>query len=82
MTNPLQFNADLMAHLDAALTLPSELAAAYERIAELECVLEECEGHFDNRSDVIDGDYGQPEANAEMTMLGIVRKVLNSQVIR
>ena len=52
-----------------------------ERIAELEYALEECEGHFENRSDVIDGDYGQPEANAEMTMLGIVQRALNSKVL-
>jgi len=32
-------------------------------------VLGEVEDYFADRSDVVDGDYGQPEANAEMILL-------------
>ncbi len=36
-------------------------------------VLYDLEDYLDDRSDVIDGDYGQPHPNREMTLLGEVR---------
>jgi hypothetical protein len=53
-----------------------EIKAAYQRIAELESVLGECLAYFENRSDVIDGDYGFPAPNAEMRMLSRLDEAL------
>lgn len=39
--------------------------------------LSEVEDYFDNRSDVIDGDYGVPEPNTEMKMLQEVRDAIS-----
>ncbi len=36
-------------------------------------VLYDVEDYLDNRADVIDGDYGEPRPNQEMTLLGEVR---------
>lgn len=36
-------------------------------------VLHEIEEYLDGKSDVIDGDYGQPRPNREMTLLGEVQ---------
>ena len=36
-------------------------------------VLYDLEEYLDQRSDVIDGDYGQPRPNEEMKLLGDVR---------
>ena len=38
--------------------------------------LTEAEDYFDNRSDVVDGDYGIPEPNTEMRLLQIVHEAL------
>ncbi len=39
-------------------------------------VLTDLETYFDNRADVMDGDYGVPEPNAEMQHLTAVQSVL------
>lgn len=54
-----------------------ELLAAYDRIDELETVLAQCRDYFDNRSDVIDGDYGIPAPNKEMRMLQEIDEVMS-----
>jgi hypothetical protein len=36
----------------------------------------ECESYLEGREDVIDGDYGQPAPNREMTLLREVRAAL------
>ena len=79
--DPEQFNTVLQ-QIERIMTEPPsvELMAAWERISELEAALQECEGHFDNCADVKDGNYGQPEANAEMVMLGIVQRALCEKV--
>ncbi len=55
---------------------PEELRACYQRIAELETALSMCAEYFEDRSDVIDGDYGIPAPNAEMRMLQEIEGVL------
>ncbi len=44
-----------------------------QRIAVLVSALQDFEAYLDDRADVIDGDYGQPKPNREMTLLGEVR---------
>lgn len=39
-------------------------------------VLYELESYFEDREDVVDGDYGQPEPNKEMTLLREVRDAI------
>ena len=60
------------------VTALNSFPAAQLRIACLEEVLEECAAYFDSKSDVIDGDYGAPEPNAEMEMLGRIRNAYNA----
>lgn len=38
--------------------------------------LNEIEEYFDNRSDVVDGDYGAPSPNVEMRLLQEVRDAI------
>jgi hypothetical protein len=38
----------------------------------------DCADYFDNRADVIDGDYGIPEANKEMQMLSLIAQALKN----
>lgn len=45
-------------------------------IASVTATLQEVSDYFDNRSDVVDGDYGIPEANTEMSMLNEVEAAL------
>jgi len=42
----------------------------------LTAALEECQEYFDDRSDVVDGDDGQPEPNSEMSMSMMINSVL------
>lgn len=46
------------------------------RIRALETALQECAGYFDDRSDVVDGDYGVPAPNKEMKMLQMIQEAL------
>lgn len=39
-----------------------------ERIAQLECLLEEIHEFLDGQIDVVDGDYGEPKPNAAMLL--------------
>ena len=41
---------------------------AAARIRELEAVLEQALEYFEDRYDVVDGDYGEPRPNKEMSM--------------
>jgi hypothetical protein len=59
-----------------AVTHPEELKAAYSRISQLENILTECAAWFDQRADVVDGDYGMPSPNAEMQMMSHIDEVL------
>ena len=36
----------------------------------------DCADYFDRKADVQDGDYGIPEANPEMVMLGMIAQAL------
>jgi hypothetical protein len=61
-------------HLDARA---EELRAAYERIRLLEADLEECAEYFADRSDVVDGDYGEPAPNKEMRLYSMIEETLH-----
>jgi hypothetical protein len=54
----------------------AELAACYDRIAELESTLTECQSYFEECSDVVDGSYGEPAPNREMRLLIEIDEVL------
>lgn len=49
--------------------MQEEIKAAYERITQLEATLTECQSYFENAADVVDGSYGEPAPNREMTLL-------------
>lgn len=42
----------------------------------LRAALEQCEDYFDNRADVVDGSYGVPAPNREMSILSEIRQAL------
>lgn len=42
----------------------------------LRATLAECEDYFDGRADVVDGSYGVPAPNREMTLLTEIREAL------
>jgi hypothetical protein len=43
---------------------------------QMRSALAECESYLEDREDVVDGDYGQPAPNKEMTLLAEVRAAL------
>lgn len=47
------------------------LRDAEAEVARLRSALQECAAWFADRADVVDGDYGVPQANAAMQMLGV-----------
>jgi hypothetical protein len=49
---------------------------ALEYIVALHAVLDECADYFDNKSDVLDGDYGVPEPNKEMRLLSMIKDIM------
>lgn len=51
------------------------LSLARENVA-MRSALQEAEEYLDDRSDVIDGDYGEPHPNREMRLLTEVRAAL------
>jgi hypothetical protein len=53
-----------------------ELAAAYERIAELEADLLECRDYLEGHVDVVDGDYGEPAPNRAMQLVSMIDESL------
>jgi C4-type Zn-finger protein len=46
----------------------SPSSKAEQRIAELECLLEEIHEFLDDQLDVVDGDYGEPAPNRAMQL--------------
>ena len=46
------------------------------RAAAAEAALEQCAEYFRARSDVVDGDYGQPAPNEEMSLLTEIEEAL------
>ena len=53
-----------------------EIAALTKRIATLESALEECLEYFKDRSDVVDGSYGEPAPNKEMQFANLITEAL------
>ena len=49
-----------------------ELAAAYERIAQLEADLLECRDFLEEQADITDGSYGQPQPNRAMALVSMI----------
>lgn len=66
---------DINAPVTQTECLTSALKLALKSIEVLTATLAECEAYFDNRADVVDGDYGVPEANEEMRLLSEIREV-------
>ena len=58
---------------------PEELKAAYDRIARLEADLTECLEYFQDNSDVVDGDYGEPAPNTEMRLASMLEETLHGR---
>lgn len=54
----------------------SAQARLHKAAPEMLAVLHEIESFLDDRADVIDGDYGQPKPNREMTLLVEVRRAI------
>ena len=44
---------------------------------EIAVMLEDLHDYFDKRSDVVDGDYGQPEPNQAMVIANSIREMLD-----
>ena len=60
------------------LIAEGKVAVLERKNAALRAALERCEEYFDNRSDVVDGDYGVPAPNAEMQILSEIRQALGA----
>ncbi len=52
------------------------VSAAIDELMKLEATLDECLEYFEDRYDVIDGDYGQPAPNKEMRMGQMIEMAL------
>lgn len=57
------------------MTIKIEKPGGYLPISIVD-TLTRCLEYFDNRADVVDGDYGVPEANEEMSLFGDVQDAL------
>jgi len=53
-----------------------------DKPTELRDLLEKLEDYFDNFSDVVDGDYGEPKPNKEMQFLVEIRAALAASLNR
>lgn len=56
-------------HIDEALNAARRLRPVID-------ILEELEDHFDNLSDVVDGDYGVPRPNGAMQWVARIQEAL------
>ncbi len=54
----------------------TELAKLRRDNAKLRAALALVDDYFDNRADVVDGDYGCPAPNAEMSILMEIREAM------
>lgn len=54
----------------------SLIVRAVNSHAAMIAALEQAEDYFDGRADVVDGSYGVPEPNAEMSLLSEIRDAL------
>ena len=69
--------AALSARTDAMLVqLEKETREMLREYRAMRDALYECLEYFEDREDVVDGDYGMPEANQEMTLAMSVRRAL------
>lgn len=68
-------NDEVMMFDSSQLEFWRSIVSAVNGNVELLEVLETCRAYFENRSDVIDGDYGFPEPNAEMRLLNDIDNV-------
>lgn len=50
---------------------------AAARIRRLEAALEECLEYFEDNSDVVDSDYGEPAPNKEMRLASTIKETLH-----
>ena len=68
--------ADIVRPHHDKLIAEGKVAKLERENAKLRAALEQCEEYFDDRADVVDGDYGVPAPNTEMQMLSEVRAAL------
>jgi signal transduction histidine kinase len=64
---------------DLTFCVCQEMRAQNEKNARLREALEQCAEYFDDRADVDTSD-GEPVANNEMRLLGVVREALDGSV--
>ena len=57
-------------------TVQQQLVQSLKQNRDLKAMLEECLEYFEERSDVVDGSYGIPEANLEMSMATAIKQTL------
>lgn len=58
----------------AAKLNPSNALA--DRVAQLECLLEEIHEFLDGQLDVVDGDYGEPQPNRAMQLSQMIDEAM------
>lgn len=73
---PTQPTPIIDVHRRAINEKQEELRAAYERITQLEATLTECQSYFESAADVVDGSYGEPAPNREISLLIEIDEVL------
>lgn len=66
----------MSAHYQDQIDRLEDRIAAENRIEALELMLCECLDYFEDRSDVVDGDYGVPTPNREMRMASEIKELL------
>ncbi len=76
MTFDINTIADIVRPYHDKIIAEGKAAILERENARLRAALEECEEYFDDRADVLDGDYGVPAPNAEMRLLSEVRAAL------
>lgn len=65
-----------MSRLIASLPSVAEHNALKRKVAAMTSALQQCEDYLDGRADVVDGSYGEPSPNAEMSLLSEVQEAL------
>lgn len=57
-------------------TVQQQLVQSLKQNRDLKAMLEECLEYFEDHSDVVDGSYGEMEANREMSMATAIKQTL------
>ena len=57
-------------------TVQQQLVQSLKQNRDLQAMLEECLEYFEDHSDVVDGPYGEMQANREMSMATAIKQTL------